>query len=119
MKLTYTLILFDLLVSKGAFKNLKIYNLEGNGLSEIPQNIKDITNAHIYMSGNTVDKRPPLTVVLTLKNNNIGKIPTNIFHYLTKCQILYLNHNKITVIEDGAFRGLSALRKLYLNNNIL
>ncbi|KAL9964948.1 hypothetical protein ACROYT_G028665 [Oculina patagonica] len=56
---------------------------------------------------------------LSLRSNNIQKLPANIFDNLTKLQTLLLTSNAITFLPDGVFTRLTALWRLNFDSNAI
>lgn len=54
---------------------------------------------------------------LTLNNNQIHVIPSNVFREAANLERIELSNNRIISIEDLAFNGLSTLRHIQLHNN--
>ena len=60
---------------------------------------------------------PPNSGTVTLSNNRITNVTSDVFSHLYRCTKLYLNSNHITLIESRAFTGLHILKNLDLAFN--
>uniref|UniRef100_A0A6C0E8W5 Uncharacterized protein n=1 Tax=viral metagenome TaxID=1070528 RepID=A0A6C0E8W5_9ZZZZ len=96
-------------------------------LTEIPANIKYLTNLQIFcvsfnklkrIKENTFDKLTNLEY-LHLHNNKLTEIKENTFDKLINLQELYLGSNKLTELNENTFDKLTNLEELYLVFNDL
>ena len=86
----------------------------------------DMSAKQIYLnkSGiNTLDSRTfkafTFLEILSLAENNLNRLPSDIFLDKKRLKQLYLNGNRIHVIEPGVFEILPALTELDISSNIL
>ena len=60
---------------------------------------------------------PNDTIRLYLNDNNIRKVPKNVFKNLSRLRLLDLSNNSIKNLTQESFEGLQSLRTLNLRNN--
>ena len=107
------------------FKNVKIVNLSGNRLTEIPKNIFTLVNLEILnISNNNVESisdeisKLSCLKILDLSNNHIVKL-SNKFSALENLHSLFLHNNHISHIKIGILGSLKNLEIITLHNNFL
>lgn len=88
-------------------------SLEGMGLTEIPEQIKDLENLVIF----DPDRLTQILHQLYLTNNRLRSLSPALFKF-TKLNVLSLRHNKINHIP-GAIKHLKNLVDLNLSSNRL
>eukprot|EP00438_Fugacium_kawagutii_P005320 Skav210294 [mRNA] locus=scaffold475:101380:109066:- [translate_table: standard] len=86
--------------------NLKVLDLEGNNLNQLP-----------LQSWSTLFAQFKTLQTLNLERNNFTELPS--FAQLRNLQELILNHNKLSDLPPGTFLGLSSLKVLKLEDNLL
>uniref|UniRef100_A0A6C0ECI7 Uncharacterized protein n=1 Tax=viral metagenome TaxID=1070528 RepID=A0A6C0ECI7_9ZZZZ len=108
-------------------KNIGDLNLEDINLTEIPANIRYLTNLKSLrlnanrlttIKENTFDGLTNLQE-LHLSNNRLREIKANTFDKLTNLQILHLRNIQITEVKENTFGRLTNLKELDLSNNQL
>ncbi len=110
------------------FINLKILNLDGNEISQLPLGILDkFTNLKYLILKNNKIKTLPLGILdklsrltwLWLMENEINNLPLGLFDQLESLYWLSLCNNKLNNIPDGLFANLKNLSSMELSNNQL
>jgi Leucine-rich repeat (LRR) protein len=104
-------------------KEVRILNLIGNQISQIPEWIGELTGLEVlYLDHNLISDFSPLTnlhalEVLHLNHNQIASLPKEIIQ-LKKLKRLYLNSNLLQELPEELFE-LENLYQLLLANNQL
>ena len=124
-------ILFPLNKSALALPKLKVFDLSGNRLIELPDyfftafsRLKEllldnnfISDEHIKI--NALTESCEALEVVRLSNNNLKTVPSILFRP-PNIGYISLNQNLLTFLESGTFSSLTNLTELYLaTNNIL
>ena len=110
------------LIYRAATEGWRKLDLSGQGLTEIPEAIANLTNlTHLYLSENQIAQIPEVLANLTnltllhLRSNQITQIPEALAK-LTNLTQLNLKSNQITQIPES-LGNLTNLTHLYLSNN--
>jgi internalin A len=109
-------------IKQAADTNATELDLSQMGLTEIPEEIAQLTNlSELYLHGNNITIIPDFISQLThlsklyISNNEISTIPDSITR-LTNLSVLHLYNTKISIIPDSIKR-LTNLSVLDLSNN--
>jgi Leucine-rich repeat (LRR) protein len=106
--------------------DLSCRNITSEMISELFENINDITNLKFLdLSNNELIEDMPENIFdklsdlehLDLSCNNLSSIPKNIFDKLTNLTHLDISYNDLSSIPANIFNKLTNLRYLYLYDN--
>lgn len=110
-----------------AFHNLKILNLSGNKIDDLPRHIfNKLALNELYLSNNKLHAIPfqvfaPLLnlSILDLSHNTMVTFLDHFFKPNKHIEVLLLNNNRIAKLTSNALADLTELRTLNLCNNSL
>ena len=104
-------------------RTLTVLDMEGCGLTSIPNSIKSLINLErLRVHSNTLSALPPEIAELgklTLLNaygNRLTELPSN-FRYMRTLQTLRLGGNRFTEPGLAPIAGMSSLKELYVREN--